>query len=175
MTSWASRAASDYARMADDVKRNEKSQREFVISTSRKPFLRAGWANLLIVAMVAFAFMSQKIAIHFEFGYTMSMMAAAIIGIIIFALYTRSLSRIVIGNSSMNFVCAIHRERYEMPNIKRIRVLGFTPSYWIIIAVFINKKAVPRIFHFSELHPSATEFRENVSKLKEFLRLTDTN
>lgn len=161
--------------MTDDVKGSKKSQQEFVISTSRKPFLRAGWSNLWIVGMVAFAAMSQKIALHFDFSHSMSMVAAAIIGFMFFVIYTRSVSRIAIGNSSMNFECAIHSERYEMPNIKRVRVLGFTPSYWIIIAVFLNNKAVPRIFHFSELHPSATEFRETVSKLKEFLRCTDTN
>ncbi len=161
--------------MADDVKRDEESQREFVISTSRKPFLRAGWSNLWIAGMVAFAAMSQKIAIHFEFGYTMSMMAAAIVGILFFVIYARSLSRIAIGNSSMVFECAIHTERYETTNIKRIKVLGFTPSYWTIVVVFRYGKFFPRIFHFSELHPSFAKYREAVSKLDEFFRRTNAN
>jgi len=161
--------------MADDVKSNEESQREFVISTSRKPLLRAGWSNLWIVGLVASAAMSQKISIHFNFGYTLSMVAAAIAGILFFVIYTRSLSRIAIDNSSMIFECAIHSERFETANIMRTRVLGFTPSYWTIVAVFMDRKFFPRIFHFSELHPSFAEYREAVSNLREFFRRTNAN
>ena len=155
--------------------RSEKSQREFVISTSRIPFLRAGWSNLFLVIMVGFAFLSHKIALHFDFSNSMSMMAAAIIGIMFFAIYTRSFSRVVIGNSSMVFVCAMHQESYELQNVRRTWVFGFRPSYWVIVAVFVDRNLFPRVFHFSELHPGATEFRETVSKLKEFLRCTGTN
>lgn len=161
--------------MADDVKGNEGSQREFVISTSRKPLLRAGWSNLNILIMVVFAYLSQKIAIHFSFGYALSMMAAAIVGIIIFVIYTRSLSRIAAVNSSMVFECAIHSERYESTNIRRIKVLGFAPSYWTIVVVFRYGKFFPRIFHFSEIHRSFAEYREAVSKLDGFIRRTNAN
>ena len=161
--------------MADGVKGNEELQREFAISTSRKPILRAGWSNLNIVGALIAAVMSQKIAMHYGFGYTLSMMAAAMVGALFFVIYTRSLSRIAIDNSSMVFECAIHSERYETENIRRIRVLGITPSYWTVVAVFMDRKFFPRIFHFSELHPSFAEYREAVSNLREFFRRTNAN
>lgn len=161
--------------MANDEMSKEESQREFVISTSRKPFLRAGWSNLNILIMVVIAYLSQKIAIHFDFGYTLSMIAAGVTGTLFFVIYTRSLSRIAIGNSSMIFECAIHSEHYETASIKRIKVLGFTPSYWTIVSVFMDRKFFPRIFHYSELHPSFAEYRDAVSNLREFFRRTNAN
>lgn len=162
-------------KMTDDFKGSKKSQREFAISKSRKPVLRAGWSNLIIAMMVGFAYISQKAALHFDFGYALSMMAAAMVGALFFVIYTRSLSRIAIDNSSMVFECAIHSERYETENIRRIRVLGITSSYWTIVAVFMDRNFFPRIFHFSELHPSFAKYREAVSNLREFFRRTNAN
>ena len=158
--------------MSDNLKSKEESVREFVISTSRIPFVRAGWANLLIFFMVIAAFLSHKFAIHFGFGFGMSLLVAAVAAVFFLALYSRSLSRIVIENSVIQFICAIHRESLHVPSIKRIKVLGDRSSSLIIIVVFLDNKVLPRVFHFTKLYPSAEEFHATVADLRKFLERT---
>lgn len=156
--------------MAENLKGNEESARELVVSTSRIPFVRAGWSNLYLAFMGAFAFLSNRAAIHFEFGYGMSLVVGATVGILFFAIYTRSVSRIVIENSSMQFICAIHRERLHVPSIKRIKVLELNLSSWIVIVVFLDRKVLPRVFHYSRMiYPTGTDLHITATNLREFL------
>lgn len=162
--------------MADDMKSNEASVREFVISTSRIPFVRAGWSNLGLAFMGAFAFLSNRAAIEFELGHGMSLVVGATVGILFFAIYTRSVSRIVIENSSMQFICAIHRESLHVPSIKRIKVLELNLSSWIIIVVSLDNKVLPRVFHYSRMiYPTGTDLHITATNLREFLKRTGTN
>ena len=158
------------------MKSNEASAREFVISTSRIPFVRAGWANLVLAFMGVSTVLSNRVAIEFGIGYEMSLFIGAIFGILFFAFYTRSVSKIVIENSSMQFMCAIHRERFHVPNIKRIKVLEYNLSSGIVIIVFLDRKILPRVFHYSRMiFPPGKDLHLTATNLRGFLDRTGVN
>lgn len=141
-----------------------------VVSPSETPIVRAGYANAILVPLVAGLILSNQ-ALS-DVGAPPWIRAIVLVGIFLAALwlYSHSMSRICVGSGpALHLVTPFFKVEMPCDEIVSARVLGIPSSMTLIVSLKLRLPARRRFYYCIAPHTDAGTYAASRQRLTELL------